>query len=277
MTVQTTSTRGQRTINWLQLYGILVRSNLKARSAYRFNYVSSILMQMLLSLSEFAMVLLIVHRVHGLAGWNADDITLLFGLVVFSSGIYRMFASDLHDFDKYLVNGEFDSVLTRPAPALLTIMARSIDIEHVGRLLEGGALLILEFIRLGPKLGFNGWTVMELMYAIVCGAIIWLAMVIAVATLGFWTTRIDELQPVFLYGPETATSYPLSIYPPAIQAVFYSVMPVGFGSFIPASLILRKGLSPVLWPVTGAVTLVSIGLAVLFWSLGVRRYTSTGT
>lgn len=267
----------QTLFTWVRLYAILVQSSLKARATYRLNYVLSIIMQMLLSLSEFGMVLYIVHHVHSIGGWNVDDITFLFGLVVFSTGIYRLFASDLHDFDKYLVNGEFDAVLTRPAPALLTLMARSIDVEHAGRLLEGAALIGIEFFRLGPSLHWNGLTLVEIVYAIVSGSLVWLAMVIAVATVGFWTTRIDELQPVFLYGPETAISYPLTIYPKAIQLVFYSVMPIGFGSFIPASLMLHKGLSPWLWSVCGAVSVASLAVAILFWSLGIRRYTSTGT
>ncbi|MCL6446469.1 MAG: ABC-2 family transporter protein [Alicyclobacillus sp.] len=263
--------------DWFSLYRLLVKSKLKARSAYRLNYVLSLVMQMFLSAAELGAVLLILHRVHTIGGWSADEITFLFGLIVFSSGTYRIFGSELHDFDKYLVNGEFDAVLTRPAPALLTLMARSMDVEHVGRLIQGVIILIVEFIRLGPSHGFNVLTVFEIVYAMICGAIIWFAMVITVATIGFWTTRIDELQPVFLYGPETATSYPLNIYPRVIQAIFYSVMPVAFGAYVPASLMLHKGMPPSLWCVTGLVSVITICLALGFWSLGIRRYTSTGT
>lgn len=262
---------------WLSSYRVLVMASLKARAAYRFNYVLSITMQMLLSFAELAVVLLIVHRVHTIGGWNADDITFLFGLVVFSSGVYRIFASEFHDFDKYLVNGEFDAVLTRPAPTLLTLMARSIDVEHSGRLIQGLVVLVVEFVRLGPQLHFGFMTILLVAYAIVCGSVIWVAMVIAVATIGFWTTRIDDLQPVFLYGPETAVSYPLTIYPRAIAALFYSIMPVGFGSFVPAAILLRKGMSPALWPVCGGIAVCAIALATLFWGVGVRRYTSSGS
>lgn len=262
---------------WLRLYGTLVVASLKARAIYRFNYVVSILMQMILGFSELALILLVLHKVHTIGGWSADDITFLFGLVSLSSGVYRVFASEFHDFDKYLVDGEFDAVLTRPAPALLTMMAKSIDVEHAGRLILGSCVVVIESIRLGGVDHFSLWTGFGIVYAIACGSFIWIAMVITVATLGFWTTRVDDFQPVFLYGPETAASYPLNIYPRFIQMVFYTVMPVGFGSYVPAALILHKGLPQWMWAMSGLMSGLALIAAIGFWTLGVRRYASTGT
>ncbi len=263
--------------DWIGVYKSVASATLRARLAYRWNFVLDLVFQIIMLMAELLVVVLIASAVHGIAGWSVYQIVFLFGLSSLSSGLYRVFASEFHGFDKYLVNGEFDSVLTRPAPALVVVSARSVDYEQAGMLVQGLAIVGYAAWRLhlwqidGPILLaqiLSGW---------ISGGAIWLGIVIAFATLGFWTTRIDDLAPVVLYGPETAANYPLSIYPRAIQAIFYGILPVAFGGYIPARVILHKGLSPVWLLVSFAVGAATLAGAVGFWQIGVRRYTSTGS
>jgi ABC-2 type transport system permease protein len=262
---------------WFAIYRRLVVSSVKSRLVYRWNFGVSLILQTLAGFGELAALLLIVRRVHGVAGWSADELIFLFGLLTTSRAFYKLFASELSNFDKYLVNGEFDAVLTRPVPSLLAIAARSIDIEQLALFIQGIIVLIWGYVRLSPKLHFTGWTVCETVIGVLCGTMIWFAVVTAIASIGFWTTRVDELQPVLLYGPQTAMNYPLDIYPKFIQAIFLSILPVAFGTYIPASVILNKGLPPIWLCYSLVVSILSISAALVLWNLGVRRYTSTGT
>lgn len=262
---------------WLRVYLALVRATLKSRTIYRFNFAFSLLFQMVMTLSELAAVLLIVSRVGSIGGWTLSDLLLLYGLTSVSTGIYRAFVSELHDFDKYLVGGEFDAVLTRPVPTFVTMATRSLDFENIGFLIQGLAVLIVAFIRLSPTVPFTVTVLLETVGGIVAGTLVWVAMVTSTAALGFWTTRIDDLQPVFLYGPETAGLYPLSIYPKAIQAIFYSLLPIAFGAYLPACAILHRGVPGLAVLGCLGAGIVAVVLALQFWRFGVSRYTSTGT
>jgi ABC-2 type transport system permease protein len=263
--------------HWFRVYVALVRATLKSRTIYRFNFLFGLLFQMVMTLSELAAVVLIVNKVGHIGGWTLSDLLLLYGLTSISSGLYRVFVAELHDFDKYLVNGEFDAVLTRPVPTFITLVTRSLDFEDIGFFIQGLAVLIVAFVRLSPTIPFTSSVFLETVGAITAGSFIWVAIVTSTAALGFWTTRIDDLQPVFLYGPETAGLYPLSIYPRAIQVVFYSLLPIAFGAYLPACAILQKGVPGV--AVLGCVGAGAIAmmLALCFWRFGVSRYTSTGT
>jgi len=262
---------------WSFLYRILVGTTLRTRLAYKWNFAVGLLLQMALNFSELAAILLIIQRVHNIGGWDAYGLMILFGLMSASSGIYHIFASELNSFDKYLVDGQFDAILTRPAPTLLTIAARSVDLEHSAIFLQGVGVLAFVYIKKTAQLHFGVNTIVEMAVGIICGAFIWFSIVTATATLGFWTTQVDNLQPVLLYGPETASAYPLTIYPKAIQLVFYSILPTAFGAFIPASVILHKGVGDIALVYCGLVSLIAFAVAVWFWNFGVRHYTSTGT
>lgn len=215
--------------------------------------------------------------------WATADTTsyqlvFLYGLHSLSAGFYRVFGSEFHNFDKYLVRGEFDTVLTRPAPALLVVSARSIDVEQSGMMLEGAILTMVAVEHLHLLARYGALTVAgEIAAAVVAGSLIWYAIVIVLAALGFWVTRTDDLATIFLYGPETAAGYPLSIYPRAVRVLFSAVLPVAFGGYLPARVILHKGLGPDWLALSAGVAVVALTVATGFWRLGVRHYTSTGT
>lgn len=262
---------------WLRLYGVLFGFSVKARAAYGWSFFLAIFFQTLVYLGELAAVVLIVNRVGGIGGWGVYQIMFLFGLATLSAGFYRLFGSELHLFEKYLVNGEFDQILTRPVPSLIGVVSRSVDLEQGGAFLQGALVLGFAATHLG-KAVTGSWTfIPETLAGVLSGGAIWMGVVMATAAIGFWTTQIDDLLPVLLYGPEAASSYPLSIYPKGIQAIFYSVLPIAFGSFVPAVVILKKGLPPTALLLAVGVAAIFLFVATRIWEMGVRRYTSTGT
>lgn len=264
--------------DWFTMYRVLAWTTLKARLAYRWNFFLSLFFQMVLLSAELAVILLIVARVNGIGGFSVDEVLLLFGLAMTSSGLFRVFASELHDFDKYLVYGEFDGILTRPVPTWLTVAARSIDVEQLGAVLQGVAALTVAIVRLHLVTRFGSVEILQALTGVVAGTLVWLALVTGVAALGFWTTRIDELQPMLLYGPETASTFPLSIYPAGIRALFYTIIPVAFGTYVPALVMLHKpGAAPMDLVYSVLAGLVAFGLSLMLWQAGVRHYASTGT
>lgn len=264
-------------LSGLRLYTAMARATLRSRAVYRTNFWLSLTFNVVLVTSELVVTLLVVHRVHGILGWSTAQVMLLFGLATTSGGIYRTFLSELHDFDKYLVNGEFDAVLTRPAPAWLVVAARSVDPDQIGFMLEGMGIITAAGAILG-LFRHDAWLVIgELLAAVVSGTLIWMALVTAVAALGFWTTRIEDLQPMVLYGPQTAATFPLSVYPTSIRTLFYSIFPVAFGTYLPAMVILHKGPGLIMVFVSLFAGAAAFALALRFWRFGVRHYTSTGT
>ncbi len=257
------------------LYRTLVAATVKARATYRWNFVVSLVLGMVMLSAELLVVLYIASRLHGIGGWTASQILVLAGFAQTASGLYRVFASELHEFDRYLVGGEFDSILTRPASPLFILATRSLNPEQAGWIAEGIIVLAVGIWRSGAW-HTPGIAVAGSLVGLLAGGAIFFALVTATAAIGFWTTRIDDIQPLLLYGPETAANYPLSIYPRGIQALFLTLIPVALGSYLPACAVLGKG-PPWYLLVSVGGSIAAMLLALALWNMGVRRYTSTGS
>jgi ABC-2 type transport system permease protein len=82
------------------------------------------------------------------------------------------------------------------------------------------------------------------------------------------------------YGGREMLSWPLTIYHQTLQRVFVFVVPLAFGTFIPACYLLDRplpfGLPAALTLASPVVALAFAVVARLAWSFGVRHYQSTG-
>jgi ABC-2 type transport system permease protein len=92
-----------------------------------------------------------------------------------------------------------------------------------------------------------------------------------------WTVQSAEAFNAFTYGGVQMTQFPVTIYRPWLQTVFLWIVPVGFTSYYPALWVLgRPEATPLGW-LAPAVGVGFLGLALCFWTLAIRRYTSTGS
>ena len=97
----------------------------------------------------------------------------------------------------------------------------------------------------------------------------------------FWTVETTELINILSYGGRDMLSYPLTIYHRLMQRFFLFVVPLAFGSFVPACYLLGKSLP---FGLPGEVVFAAPLLALAFamvsrvvWHFGVRHYQSTGS
>lgn len=262
--------------SWISLYGLLIRTSIKSRMQYKFNFFLASILAALIQISEFLMVAIVLHKFGAIQGWSLYEIGYLFAVMTLSKTLYRTFADEVHHLEKYLVTGELDQLLTRPMPVLLALMPQNFRIM-LGEILQGGFLLIWS---LGGMMnsGKVEWTAVPQTLFIICtGAVILFSIGLATATLGFWTTRINELQTITEDAARTAAQYPLSLYPKWMSTILLIVVPVGFVNYVPSLYILRGELGPWILPSIGGVSLLCLSLALRFWRFGITKYQSAGS
>jgi len=127
----------------VSLYLRLLSASLRARLQYKWDFVVSGLFYALLSAVDFLTVAAIMYRFPRVGGWGFAEIALLAGLSGTSFGLFRVLCAELWTFEKYLVTGEFDSLLTRPWPTLMSLLARNFDLGRVGAMLQGVLLMVI--------------------------------------------------------------------------------------------------------------------------------------
>ncbi|WP_427182174.1 ABC transporter permease [Paenibacillus sp. TC-CSREp1] len=263
-------------ISWFHLYKILIRTSIRSRMQYKFNFVLGAILAALIQISEFLMVALVLHKFGAIKGWSLYEIGYLFSIMTLSKTLYRTFGNEVHHLEKYLVGGELDQLLTRPMPVLLALLPQNFRLM-VGEVLQGGFILCWSLAGMMNS-GQIGWTVIPLsLFVIVTGAIILFSIGLATATLGFWTTRIEELQVITEDAARTAAQYPLTLYPKWMSSLLLTVIPVGFVNYIPALYLLRGEGGVWVLALIAAIALLCLGASLRFWAFGMTKYQSTGS
>ncbi|MBG9795450.1 ABC transporter permease [Paenibacillus dendritiformis] len=263
-------------MTWIRMYALLVRASIRSRMQYKFNFWFSTLMAAIISVVEFLMLAVILLRFGHIKGWTLAEAGYLYAVLSLSKAIYRMFASDVHHLEKYLVTGTLDGLLLRPIPILLALMSQNFSIR-LGEVVQGTAILSICIGTLMQQ-GQITWTAVPLtLIVILSGAVLLFAIGLLTASFGFWITRIEELQNITEDAARTAAQYPMSIYPSWLQGLLLSIIPVGFANYVPSLYILRNSYG--IWLI-GLSVLIAAGLfalALRVWRIGLARYQSTGS
>ncbi len=261
---------------WLRLYFLLIRASVRSRMQYKFNFLFASVLAALIQIADFLIVAIVLYKFGAIQGWGLHEIGYLFAVITLAKTIYRTLANDVHHLEKYLVGGELDQLLTRPVPVLLALMSQNVRIM-LGEVLQGGFVLIWSLSGM-MKSGQIGWVAIPYtLLSIGTGAIILFAIGLATATIGFWTTRIGELQNITEDAARTAAQYPLTLYPNWMQSILLFVIPVGFVSYVPALFILRGDVGGWVLVAVLGVAMISLAASMRFWRFGISRYQSTGS
>jgi ABC-2 type transport system permease protein len=267
--------------NDLRLYGRLVWLAVRAQAQYKAALIADIATYFCITSLEFAVVLILFGPFPTLAGWSVGQVALLYGLTSICFGCAELFGAGIDLFPDTIRHGEFDRVMLRPTGVLLQVATSDFKLRRLGRITEGIAIVALA-LRLLP--GGIVWTPLKLIVlalGLASGAAIFIAVLLLGATVCFWTVEATELTNIFTYGGRELLSWPLHIYNAAVQRIFIFVVPLAFGTYLPACFLLGKPLPFGLPDATVfAAPLVAALVALLAraaWSIGVQHYQSTGS
>lgn len=257
----------------MRLYFRLLGAGLRARLQYKFDFLMTTVMYGLITAVDFLTVAAILYKYRSVSGWSVYEVALLAGITSASYGLFRTFGAELASFERYLVTGEFDSVLIRPWPTLATLLSRSFDIGRIGAVLQG-----LVVVGVGLQgIGAPPWLWLYCLTLPLAGGLVITAIYLTVATAGFWLTRIDDLQTFAGNAPMAAAVYPQEIYPKILRWLFLSLLPVAAIGYVPLRYALGKGGAPVALLVPYLAAVVSLRVSLWLWSRGERRYQSSGS
>lgn len=263
-------------MNGLKLYALLIRASIRSRMQYKFNFMFSSLMAALLNVAEFLMIAVIMLKFGSIKGWSLAEVGYLYSVLILSRSIYRMLASDVHHLEKYLVSGDLDQLLIRPLPLLLTLMTQNFTVL-LGEVVQSIVILIISMDHLIDS-GSITYMAIPLTVIVICsGAVILYTIGLMTATLGFWITRISDLQNLTEDAARNAAQYPLVLYPNWLKYALLTIVPVGFANYVPALYILRQEIGGWVIAATAVFALGFFFLGLRFWSLGISRYQSTGS
>lgn len=218
----------------------------------------------------------LVERFGGMAGWTSGQLLFLYGLSLMGHGLQVVTTVLTWFLDSQLNEGAFDRLMVRPLPVTFQFICGYFNIIGMIDCIPGIIILAAGWSACG--LSVDLWNLATVAAVVVGAAMIRTAIYILTGAPAFWLGRSGALASAVRELGERLSHYPIDIYPRPGRWLATFVLPFAFCATIPAAALLgRDGrIAAEAWwtPVVGAAALT---LAVVIIQRGLARYESTGS
>lgn len=267
-------------MNALSLYRRYVEISLRAQMSYPSSFL-------LLVASQFANTILgafgiwaLFHRFGQINGWRFAEVALFYGVINICFALADLVSCGFELFGgEFIKTGDFDRLLLRPRALTLQLIGYELRLAASGRLLQGIVILGVAVHFLDVQWGWQN--VLIIGFAIIGGVALYCGLLIMQATLCFWTVEGLEIVNILTYGGVEAAQYPLDIYAGWFRRFLTFVVPLACVSYYPLTVALGRwdvDDKAAMWLAAFSPTagFAFLGVALLMWRQGVKRYTSAG-
>ncbi len=259
---------------YVSLFAEYFKNYLKTRLTYRSDFWVELISDLVFQGMNLLFIVVVFRHTPLLGGYTLDETIFIYGYFMVPYGLFNCFFNLWGFSERYIVKGEMDRVLTRPAHNLFQLVLENMDPPSLFGSVTGVAIMLYAWLRLD-----NGWSWSDpLVFALLVlgSTMIYGGIYVALTSISFYTDAPTGILPL-MWNIQNYGRYPVDIYNKAIKIVLTWVLPFAFVGFYPAAYFLDRehlGRMALLTPLVGAVVLAA-GLAA--WNAGVKRYRGAGS
>jgi ABC-2 type transport system permease protein len=212
-----------------------------------------------------------------LGGFELHEVALLYGASSLGLGMADTCIGSVERIGEYIRTGRLDQMLTKPLPLLLQVCADQFSLRRLGRITQAGIV----FAWAATYVDWSPDKVAVAVMMVASGGGVFFGLFVAFSCVQFVTKDATEFANAFTYGGATLTQYPLTIFPRELMRSLTFVVPVAFVNWYPCLYLLDRedpfGMPSWLQLASPLAAVTVVGVALVIWRAGVRRYTSTGS
>jgi viologen exporter family transport system permease protein len=257
-------------MRYLHLLRIFFRVSVMGELAYRANFVLQLGESLLDLATALAGLAVVFSYTDDLGGWRPAEVLALVGVFfLVGGGVGAVIQPSMQRLIESVREGTLDFTLTKPEDAQLVVSIQRVEVWKLTDVVLGALVLAVALERLGAQLG--PWQVAAFATALLAGAVIFYAFWLLLATLCFWFVRVENILMVFQSMYE-AGRWPVSLYPRWLRFALTFLVPVAFGTMVPAQALAGRLTAGTLLEALGLALALAV-LSRLAWRAGLRRYT----
>ena len=259
----------------LRIHRIFMVQEFKRMMEYKGDFIVGVIGFFLVQLSNLMFLWIIFGQIPDLAGWSVNEVVFIYGMSLIPKGIDHLFFDNLWAIGHFTVRkGDFDKYLTRPINTLVHVLFEKLQIDALGELVMGIALVCVSL----PQLSIE-WSVPKVLLGIAAvffATFIYTGIKTATAAVAFWSKRSGNII-YMVYMFNDFAKYPVTIYNEVVKNLITYVIPFAFTAYFPA-LYLLTGENPLFnVGMTVLMSVVLMSLGVFVWHRGIRAYESAGS
>lgn len=250
-----------------------LKNYMKTRLTYRADFWVEIISDLLFQATNLIFIFVVFRHTDNLGGWSEAEVLFVYGYFMVPYGIFSCFINLWGFSERYIVKGEMDRILTRPAHNLFQILLENVDPPS----LVGSFIGLIIMIFSGAEMGLvlEWWHIPALIILALSSVLIYAGIYTTLTSLSFYSDAPTGILPL-MYNIQGYGRYPVTIYNRAIQVLLTWIIPFAFVGIYPALFLERAEMHrmALLTPVMG---LVFATLGLTLWNFGVKRYRGAGS
>lgn len=243
----------------------LCRLSLRSAMAERTAFAMQVVFMMLNNAIFFVFWWALLGRVDSIRGWRLNDVQVLYGVVAAGVGLAAVLGGGVRHLGRFIDDGSFDTLLTQPRHVLGYAAASRMQASGIGDVIFG-----LGFIAWAGHVTWHQWPAVAV--AVLSSAIVFLATGVVYFSLGFWCGASETVARQLWDLVITFSLYPEPLFGSTLRVILFTIVPAGFVGYVPARVILAPSLGSTVG--LAAAAAVYLGLALVVFDRGLRRYTS---
>ncbi|WP_096187935.1 ABC transporter permease [Evansella halocellulosilytica] len=258
---------------YLSIFFQYASQYMKTRMSYRADLVVELFSDLLFQAVNLIFILVVFGHTTLLSGWSREEIIFIYGFFLVPYAIFSSFFN-IWDFnERYIVKGEMDRVLTRPIHSLFQIIIERMELESMFGVITGVAIMFYAGSQLGLTLDWYDPFAFLLM--VIGGSLIYAGIFIILASISFWSDSKTDIMPM-MYNIGNYGRYPVDIYNQVIRYVLTWILPFAFVGVYPSAFFLGRSEWYGYAFFTPVMGVIFLGIAIILWNAGVKRYRGAG-
>lgn len=251
----------------------MLRARLAIRLVYRADFVVNALGDLLLAAVGLVFLSTLFRHIPKLADWSMHEVLFCWGFAEAVVGLFFVCFQGLYVLNqRYILGGELDRVLLRPADPYLQVLADNVSLEDLPIFILGLAVMAVAGQDLAPLPAYR-WLLAPLF--VLAGTGVLGGVLTAVSSTGFLLFHRGTTVGL-VFQLSVFNRYPLDLFARPLRHFLTFLLPIGFAGFYPASLFLSQSRwYPWAWATPG-VALVALAGGYAIWTRSLRHYTSSG-
>lgn len=263
-------------MRYASLFLEYIKNYAKTRLTYRADFWVEVVSDLLFQAVNLIFILVVFRHTPTLGGWSEAEVVFVYGFFMIPYGLFSTFFGIWNFSERYIVKGEMDRVLTRPAHSLFQVLLENVDPPSLVGSFVGAGIMAMCWSQLG--LPFQVWDLFVLLLLVAGAVLIYAGIYTALSSISFYSDAPTGIVPL-MYNIQNYGRYPVNIYNKIIRFVLTWLLPFAFVGVIPASYFLEKKADDLsqlalLTPVMG---LIVFGIGLALWNHGVKRYRGAGS
>ncbi len=179
----------------MSLYMKYFSIQFKSIMQHKVSFYVMLTVQFLVSLTGYLALYFMFTRFNQVEGFTFNEIILCFAVMGMSFSIAEMFTRGFEVFARFLGDGRFDRILTRPRGVIFQILASQIEFHRLGRFTQSVIILAYAIPVCGVEWTADKISVLVLMVS--CGAVVFFCLFLTHAGITFFTLHQMEFMEAF--------------------------------------------------------------------------------